>query len=300
MSSNMSEDHEIALTRMPQQEGVQAPKDDWTGTIDRVQRRKLQNRLNQRSYRLRKKQQQTDKDQAWLRKNAIPIPSNATPPIQIERDAVGFTCSIAPPEIHSMMRQFESLALQSYVHNSPTTDHLLSLSKLNIQRAIIENIHSVGMTMEWTQRDESISIFNMPTPQLPELLIPPSLRPTQCQRLIPHHPWLDFFPFPNMRDNLIAVQDLIDDDDLCHDLMAFWDTRNTDATMLVWGPSWEPDNWEVTPAFLKKWGFLLRGCEDLIRSTNRWRAQRGEKYLSWKSTLAMVYTRPISQSEDVT
>lgn len=199
-----------------------------------------------------------------------------------------------------MMRQFESLALQSYTNNSPTTDHLLSLCKINIKRAIMENIHAVGMTMEWTQRDETISIFNMPTPQLPEHLIPPSLRPTQCQRRIPHHPWLDFFPFPNMRDNLIAVQDVIDDDDLCHDLMAFWDTRNTDATMLVWGHPWEPDNWEITPAFLKKWGFLLRGCEDAMRSTNRWRAKRGEKPLSWKAALTMMHTRPPPQSEQAT
>lgn len=47
----MADIHEISVRRMPQQEGVQTPKDDWTGTTDRVQRRKLQNRLNQRSYR---------------------------------------------------------------------------------------------------------------------------------------------------------------------------------------------------------------------------------------------------------
>jgi hypothetical protein len=195
------------------------------------------------------------------------------------------------------MRQFELIALSSYAHNSPTTDHLLSLSKLNIQRAIIDNIHSIGMTMEWTQRDETISIFNMPTPQLPDVAIPPSLRPTQCQRRIPHHPWLDFFPFPNMRDNLIAVQDFIDDDDLCHDLMAFWDTRNTGATLLVWGQSWDPENWEVTPRFLQKWGFLLGGCENLMRSTDRWRAKRGEQPLPWKATLAMLYPKSRSTNE---
>lgn len=188
-----------------------------------------------------------------------------------------------------MMRQFEHLALDSYLQNSPKTDHLISLSKLNIHRAIVDNIHLVGMNMEWTKRDDSISIFNLPTPQLPDSSIPLSLRPTQFQRRIPHHPWLDFFPFPNMRDNVIALQDFIDDDDLCHDLMAFWDTRNTGASMLVWGQPWEPENWEVTPTFLQKWGYLLGGCEGLIMSTNRWRAKRGEKPLGWKTTLAMLY-----------
>jgi hypothetical protein len=47
---NMPDNQEIALRPMPQQEGVRI-EDDWTGTIDRVERRKLQNRLNQRSYR---------------------------------------------------------------------------------------------------------------------------------------------------------------------------------------------------------------------------------------------------------
>jgi hypothetical protein len=46
----MPDDQKIALIRMPQQEGARI-EDDWTGTIDRVERRKLQNRLNQRTYR---------------------------------------------------------------------------------------------------------------------------------------------------------------------------------------------------------------------------------------------------------
>lgn len=174
-----------------------------------------------------------EQDNAQVDTSQMHVASNPTPPPQTEQTENEFTCSIAPREVDTLMRQFESLALDSYIHNSPRTDHLVSLSKLNIHRAIVENIHLVGMNMEWTKRDESISIFNMPTPQLPDSLIPPSLRPTQSQRRIPHHPWLDFFPFPNMRDNLIAIQDFIDDDELCHDLMAFWDIRNTGATMLV-------------------------------------------------------------------
>jgi hypothetical protein len=37
--------------------------------------------------------------------------------------------------------------------------------------------------------------------------------------------------------------------------------------------------WEVTEGFLRKWGFLLEGCDELIESTNRWRALRGEERL---------------------
>jgi hypothetical protein len=43
----------IPLSQMPQQTGIRAQKDDWTGIVDRTERRKLQNRLNQRAFRMR-------------------------------------------------------------------------------------------------------------------------------------------------------------------------------------------------------------------------------------------------------
>lgn len=41
----------IPLARMPQQASVRKATEDWTGIINRQERRKLQNRLNQRRYR---------------------------------------------------------------------------------------------------------------------------------------------------------------------------------------------------------------------------------------------------------
>lgn len=52
MSSNMAPDNQrIELIQMSQQAAIRKPQDDWTGVIDRTERRKLQNRLNQRTYR---------------------------------------------------------------------------------------------------------------------------------------------------------------------------------------------------------------------------------------------------------
>lgn len=270
----------IPVAQMPQQVGVRVPQDDWTGIIDRSARRKLQNRINQRLYRQRHSQR-VKASQPLERSNSTTISNSHTTSRNEDKDtADDFSCTMGPVNIQSVMRDFESLALESYWTNSPNRDHLLTLAKVNIQRAIIDNTCSIGMTMEWMNHDDAVSIFSMQVPGFSETHIPLSLRPTAVQRRIPHHPWLDFFPFPNLRDNLIAVQDDLDDEELCHDLMAFWDTRNAGAMLLVWGPSWEPWNWEMTEAFVKKWGFLLGGCEELLGSTNYWRMKRGERPLS--------------------
>jgi hypothetical protein len=42
----------IALAHMPQQAHVWRAEDDWTGVIDRKERRRLQNRQNQRKWRM--------------------------------------------------------------------------------------------------------------------------------------------------------------------------------------------------------------------------------------------------------
>jgi hypothetical protein len=39
-------------------------------------------------------------------------------------------------------------------------------------------------------------------------------------------------------------------------------------------------NWEVSPGFLRKWGWLLNGCEEMLRATDEWRESRGEASLA--------------------
>ncbi|KAL4889426.1 hypothetical protein BDV59DRAFT_195688 [Aspergillus ambiguus] len=272
---------------MPQQADIQLVEEDWTGVIDQKTRRKLQNRLNQRRYRLRKQA-----EGYCLR--ALPSPSShvssSTSPHRVsssaqEEQETLLSCTHAPPHAVQFRQRFEALAYESYLRGSPNRDHLISLSRLNVHKAIHENITAIGMTPSWMISDDSISIFNLKQPSFTLEEIPLSLRPTLTQLQIPHHPWLDFFPFPRMRDVMILAGDSFDDDDLCHDLMAFWDTRNTAATLLVWGNSWEPMNWEVTEAFAYKWRWLLRECPGLLTSTNSWRRSRGDEPLNWKYIL---------------
>ena len=198
-----------------------------------------------------------------------------------------FHCSLAPKDAGQRMADIERLALESQRLGAPNLDHLITLSRVNVQRAVMENILAVGMNMEWMIDDDSISLFNLfRPPPIPTDHIPRSLRPTHVQLSIPHHPWLDVFPFPSMRDNLISWSHHFDDEDLCRDLMGFWDTHDSHATLLVWGTPHDPHNWEVTPGFLAKWGWLLRGCSELLASSNRWRAKRGERPLFRRSAEA--------------
>lgn len=49
---------------------------------------------------------------------------------------------------------------------------------------------------------------------------------------------------------------------------------------MVWGEPWCVDGWEFSEGFARKWGsLLLRGCGELVASTNRWRGLRGERAL---------------------
>lgn len=53
-------------------------------------------------------------------------------------------------------------------------------------------------------------------------------------------------------------------------------TRNA---LILWGECHDVNSWEVTPGFLRKWAWVMWGCEELIDSSNRRRRIRGEEPL---------------------
>lgn len=157
-------------------------------------------------------------------------------------------------------------------------DHqLITLIQYNVLRATMVNLSILSLTHTLpVECGLALSIFdNLPTPAT----VPPSLEPTSLQRSTPHQPWIDCFPAARVRDNLIRWTGRFDPDDLCCDLSGglyegFDDVEK--RGMIIWGEPWREDGWEVTERFAEKWGFLLDGCHELVESTNRWRAQRGE------------------------
>jgi hypothetical protein len=177
-----------------------------------------------------------------------------------------------PLEVQFHISKAESEISQRLMTGSPRADLLLTLIQFNIFRALVYNTHALGLDFAWLQ-EEAVSTFYGQSNTRDG---PTSLYPTTLQYKVEHHPWIDLFPFPAMRDNMLRQGEDFDDSDLCYDLVELCHAPSERSGLIVWGEPWEPSNWEVTEQFASKWPWMLKGCFGLLHSTNFWRQQRGE------------------------
>ncbi|CAG9944896.1 unnamed protein product [Clonostachys rosea f. rosea IK726] len=162
-------------------------------------------------------------------------------------------------------------------------DHrLITIVQYNVLRAMIWNLAALSM-LDQIPSDcaETFGVFGQNfsnnTGQ-----IPPNLQWTSIQRSMDHPYWISVIPFPAMRDNLILMADQYDSRGLLHDVGLGLYEGLDDAErrgFLVWEDPWRASGWEVSEGFVKKWGFLLKGCSVEMETTNRWRELRGEERL---------------------
>lgn len=158
-------------------------------------------------------------------------------------------------------------------------DHLLPLVEYNVWRATLTNVLILGhlhlMGQQNCRFGNCAPIF--PNPYQSNSL-PESLKPTALQRSTSYPDWIDIMPSPRMRDNAIRNKHLISNAALCADLMGGISGKqyNIESAIMVWSDPWEPRGWELSQGFIRRWWFLVDGCNDIFEATNNWRELRGD------------------------
>lgn len=192
------------------------------------------------------------------------------------------------------MDRFADHAYASYMQGNPSLAHLPLLVRYNVATSLAANASLLGIVEEFYDW-EGVSPMNKQGPMLGLTFHdqfsdwPATLKPTQIQLSIEHHPWIDCFPWPQLRDNMIRAferPDLCDEEELCHDVCDLDDQR--ESMLFVWGSPEDPRNWEVSDSFLTKWAWLLHGCGQLLISTNYWRARRAEPLITPRQFASLV------------
>lgn len=182
----------------------------------------------------------------------------------------------------------------SLLNNSPSADfadfpdsYLLPMSDLKVLKALLRVATRLGSySVMWDPAANSP--FNLGTGTAAELL-PLTWRPTETQVLTPHHPIMDFLPWPGVRDRIISVFNL---PDFARPpaargplgLVNFaYDLEDSAEGARIWGADpYDASSWEVGQVFFERWWFLFD--RSVIEQSNRWRQARGAAPLQLKSS----------------
>lgn len=127
--------------------------------------------------------------------------------------------------------------------DSPRDHRFLINPQWDVLLALRENGHQLGLYC-WgvkviTSRHQSVTV--------PEIL-----RPTPLQLTTPHFDWIDKWPFPRMRDNMILLAGTIDLEELYKDLFTRDSFRIEEGA-----PTWDPTAWKIDADFDARWGYLF-------------------------------------------
>lgn len=191
--------------------------------------------------------------------------------------------SMTRSQVQDVIEEVENFVALQRRTSVPRADLLLTLVQFNVFRALYSNMVALDFTLDWLTGD-AISPFYQNTAPIHDLTSPCSLRSSALQRSVSHHPYIDLFPFPSLRDNILLQGEDFDDNDLCYDMVEICHAPRERSGLIVWSSPWEPSSWEVTPEFASKFPWVLRGCRELLISTNYWRGSRGEEDLHFDVT----------------
>ncbi|KAM0283085.1 hypothetical protein ACHAQH_002688 [Verticillium albo-atrum] len=163
--------------------------------------------------------------------------------------------------------------------------YLLPIADLTLLRALINIAARMGCSSEvWLPTANSP--FNLGIGP-PASLLPVPFRPTPTQLQLPHHPVLDFLPWPSVRDRIISLFNMPSDmrppgarDPLA--LMNFaYDMEHQAEGIRIWGGDpYDETGWEVGQIFFERWWFIFD--REVVAQSNRLREMRGAARLHLK------------------
>lgn len=165
--------------------------------------------------------------------------------------------------------------------SAPSPDsYALPMNELTILRAIVRISQRLNAPSFLSLDATSPFTTGAATPHS----LPPAWRPTPSQLAVPHHPIIDFLPWPGVREKLLAFMSL--PDELRPEgaagplaLVNFaYDVEDSAEGLRVWGEDvYDPGSWEVGQVLFERWWFLFD--REIVESSNRRRRLRGASAL---------------------
>ncbi|KAK1256356.1 hypothetical protein MKX07_008615 [Trichoderma sp. CBMAI-0711] len=165
--------------------------------------------------------------------------------------------------------------------------YLLPVHELTLLRAITRIAERIGCPQQiWDLG--AVSPFTQGT-ATPAEQLPPAWKPTASQLLVPHHPLLDFLPWPQVRDRVISIFSMPEGMRPPHAAgplalvnFAYDFEDNSEGVRVYGGDPYDASCWEVGQVLFERWWFIFD--RDVIEVSNRWRRLRGAPPLVLKGT----------------
>ncbi|KAK5120975.1 hypothetical protein LTR85_005759 [Meristemomyces frigidus] len=258
--------------------------ENWQGKNDPHERRRIQNRLNQRAFRQRQRAGDSPKQ---YRPRSMSGPASQESELEDDFDGSSqSTDDSLPYRLNTPVRAVSAPAADQPSGDVDTRfglvqvwDELARTINRNTMAAAATNAQHLGIDMNALRTGTP-----MLTTRRNDRSAPAALAPIELQYRVLHDPIIDTIPHARLRYNILraiaAGQLSTIAPSMCYrgsGTLQQIDGSWQRGGLVVWSFPEQLASWELTELFVRQWGALLQGCEDLIAVTNAWRSRRGEK-----------------------